>query len=146
MILSGQKRILSAINHEEGDRVPISPPNIVDSYPDEYHIPQVMEYLAEEAEDLDALRYVLGESGADYSLKNALEQGARFIFGSWYFNSLSAGWLPDIFEEVFLPQIREHVELTRSYGAYYDYYDDGKLAQTMEWNAASKHTGIFQSL
>jgi hypothetical protein len=76
MILSGRQRILSAINHEEGDRVPISPrvhiwliseygeaslasllkqlpdidpmfivpsspPNIVDSYPDEYHIPQV---------------------------------------------------------------------------------------------------------
>jgi hypothetical protein len=280
MILSGQKRILSAINHEEGDRVPISPrvhiwliseygeaslasllkhlpdidpmfivpsspPNIVDSYPDEYHIPQVkvdqrkyregpflilertfatpagiisdttripeargefgidptpvkMKYLIEEAEDLDALRYVLGESGADYShlrqitevmadrgvvmvsirsaldhnagfvrsiqdlmtdyylnrgffdellsifhrrslnrIKNALEQGARFIFGSWYFNSLSAGWSPDIFEEVFLPQIREHVELTHSYGAYYDYYDDGKLAQTMEWIAAA---------
>ena len=76
MILNGRQRILSAINLEEGDRVPISPrvhiwlmseygdaslasllkhlpdidpmyivpstpPNIIDSYPDEYHIPQV---------------------------------------------------------------------------------------------------------
>ncbi|NOZ20617.1 MAG: hypothetical protein GXP25_05960 [Planctomycetes bacterium] len=65
-------------------------------------------------------------------IKAAMEGGAKFIFGSWYFNSLSAGWSPAIFEEVFVPQIREHVELTHSYDAYYDYYDDGKLAGTME--------------
>ncbi len=65
-------------------------------------------------------------------IRAALEGGARFIFGSWYFNSLSAGWSPQIFEEVFVPQIRDHVELTHSYGAYYDYYDDGNLAATME--------------
>ena len=65
-------------------------------------------------------------------IKAALEGGAEFIFGSWYFNSLSVGWSPAIFEEIFLPQIREHVELTHRYGAYYDYYDDGKLKGTME--------------
>jgi len=64
--------------------------------------------------------------------KAALEGGAEFIFGSWYFNSLSAGWSPAIFAEVFVPQIREAVELAHSYGAYYDYYDDGKLMQSME--------------
>ncbi|MGD9494671.1 MAG: uroporphyrinogen decarboxylase family protein [Armatimonadota bacterium] len=62
----------------------------------------------------------------------ALEAGAQFIFGSWYHNSLSSGWSPAIFEEVFVPQIRDHVELTHSYGALYDYYDDGKLARSME--------------
>ncbi len=70
-----------------------------------------------------------------YSLaqaKAALEAGAEFIFGSWYYNSLSSGWSPAIFEEVFVPQIREHVELAHSYGALYDYYDDGKLAGTMK--------------
>ena len=30
-------------------------------------------------------------------IKAALEGGADFIFGSWYFNSLSAGWSPGIF-------------------------------------------------
>ena len=65
-------------------------------------------------------------------VKAALEGGAEFIFGSWYFNSLSAGWSPTIFSEVFLPQIRDHVDLTHRYGAYYDYYDDGKLNGTME--------------
>jgi uroporphyrinogen decarboxylase len=65
-------------------------------------------------------------------IRAVLEAGVEWIFGSWYFNSLSAGWSPAIFEEVFVPQIRDHVELTHSYGAYYDYYDDGKLAGTME--------------
>ena len=67
----------------------------------------------------------------------ALEGGAEFIFGSWYFNSLSAGWSPAIFREVFVPQIRDHVALTHSYGAYYDYYDDGKLSKTMEMIAGA---------
>ena len=33
---------------------------------------------------------------------------------------------------MFIPQIREHVELTHSYDALYDFYDDGALADTME--------------
>jgi len=70
-------------------------------------------------------------------IKAALEGGAEFIFGSWYFNSLSAGWSPAIFAEVFVPQIREHVELTHRYDAYYDYYDDGKLNGSMERIAAA---------
>jgi uroporphyrinogen-III decarboxylase len=65
-------------------------------------------------------------------VKAALEAGVEFIFGSWYFNSLSSGWSPAIFEEVFVPQIREHVDLTHSYDAFYDYYDDGNLSATME--------------
>ena len=72
-------------------------------------------------------------------IKVALEAGVEFIFGSWYYNSLSAGWSPAIYEEVFIPQLREHVELTHSYGAYYDFYDDGNLADSMEMIAG---TGI----
>ena len=64
-------------------------------------------------------------------IKGALEAGVEFIFGSWYFNSLSTGWSPAIFQEVFVPQIRDHVTLTHSYDAFYDYYDDGKLDGTM---------------
>jgi uroporphyrinogen decarboxylase len=62
------------------------------------------------------------------TLRNALEAGVEVIFGSWYFHSLSAGWSPRIFREVFLPAIKEQVDLTHSYGAIYDYYDDGKCA------------------
>ena len=36
-------------------------------------------------------------------IKAALEGGTEFIFGSWYFNSVSSGWSPAIFEEVFVP-------------------------------------------
>jgi uroporphyrinogen decarboxylase len=65
-------------------------------------------------------------------VKAALEGGAELIFGSWYFHSLSAGWSPAIFSEVFAPLIREHVELTHRYGAYYDYYDDGRLTGSLD--------------
>ncbi|MCI0494886.1 hypothetical protein L0Z72_07745, partial [candidate division KSB1 bacterium] len=65
-------------------------------------------------------------------IKAALEGGAEFIFGSWYFNSISSGWSPAIFKEVFVPQIQEHVDITHKYAAYYDYYDDGKLNSSME--------------
>lgn len=65
-------------------------------------------------------------------IRAALEGGVEFIFGSWYFTSLSVGWSPAIFAEVFAPMIREHVELTHAYNALYDYYDDGALAGTMQ--------------
>jgi uroporphyrinogen-III decarboxylase len=70
-------------------------------------------------------------------IKAALEGGAEFIFGTWYFASLSAGWSPAIFKEVFVPLVREQVELTHRYGAIYDYYDDGKLAGTMDLIASA---------
>jgi uroporphyrinogen decarboxylase len=70
-------------------------------------------------------------------IRAALEDGVEFIFGSWYFNSLSAGWSPAILREIFVPQLREHVELTHGYGAYYDYYDDGRLADSMEMICAT---------
>lgn len=80
---------------------------------------------------LDALMGVFQERSLRI-IRAALEAGAGFIFGSWYFNSLSAGWSPSLFRELFVPQIRAHVELTHSYDACYDYYDDGKLAGTMD--------------
>ncbi len=64
-------------------------------------------------------------------IKAALEGGVAFIFGSWYFTSLSVGWSPAIFKEAFWPRICDHVNLTHDYGAFYDFYDDGKLNATM---------------
>lgn len=72
-------------------------------------------------------------------IRAALEGGVEFIFGTWFFNSLSSGWSPALFEEVFIPQIREQVELTHRLGGFYDYYDDGKLKDSMAMIAA---TGI----
>lgn len=64
--------------------------------------------------------------------KAALEAGVDWIFYNSYYNSLSAGWSPAIFHEVFVPHIKQLVSLVHSYGGYVDYYDDGKLAQSME--------------
>jgi len=72
-------------------------------------------------------------------IRTAFEGGAEFIFGTWFFNSLSSGWSPRIFEEVFVPQIREQADLTHRHGGFYDYYDDGNLRDTMEMIAS---TGI----
>jgi len=63
--------------------------------------------------------------------RNALEGGAEWIFGSWYFASLSSGWSPRHFQDIFVPRLKEHVALVHKYGAYYDYYDDGKLMDSM---------------
>jgi len=62
----------------------------------------------------------------------ALEGGVEWIFANCYYNSLSAGWSPAIFGEVFVPHIRAQVDLVHSYGARVDYYDDGRLADSME--------------
>jgi uroporphyrinogen decarboxylase len=63
--------------------------------------------------------------------KGVLEAGVEWIFHNSYFNSVSAGWSPTIFQEVFVPNIRAVVDLAHSYGGYVDYYDDGHLAKTM---------------
>ena len=64
-------------------------------------------------------------------LKAVLEEGVRFIFGTWYYASLSAGWSPAIFREIFVPCIREHADLVHSYEGIYHIYDDGKMMQTL---------------
>lgn len=76
--------------------------------------------------------------------KAALESGVQFIFSSWYFASLSSGWSPKIYEEIFLPLLKEHVDLVHSYDAYYDYYDDGNLNDTME-NIAAAGVDILET-
>ncbi len=62
----------------------------------------------------------------------ALEGGVEWIFMNSYYNSLSAGWSPAIFEEVFVPNIIEVVDLAHGCGAHVDYYDDGVLDESME--------------
>ena len=64
-------------------------------------------------------------------LKEVLECGVRFIFGTWYYASLSAGWSPSIFRECFVPLIRQHADLVHGYEGIYHVYDDGKMMQTL---------------
>jgi len=65
----------------------------------------------------------------------ALEDGVKIIFGSWFYESLSAGWSPEIWHKAFCPKLREHVDLVHSAGALYHYYDDGKLMGILKWLA-----------
>lgn len=65
----------------------------------------------------------------------ALEAGVEVIFTPWYFASLSAGWSPALFQRLFLPLVREQVELVHSFGAIYHYYDDGKCTTVLPWLA-----------
>jgi uroporphyrinogen decarboxylase len=69
--------------------------------------------------------------------KAVLEAGVEWVFSNCYYNSVSAGWSPAIFQEVFVPNTRAQVELVHSYGGYVDYYDDGRLAKTMALIAGS---------
>jgi uroporphyrinogen decarboxylase len=66
-------------------------------------------------------------------MKAALEAGVKIIFGNWYWTSLSAGWSPKQFQEVFLPMIRDHAELVHAYNGIYHYYDDGKCMKILPW-------------
>ena len=71
------------------------------------------------------------EACAMQVLERALEQGVRYIFDTWYYSSLSAGWSPAIFRECFTPLIRKHAELVHRYDGIYHVYDDGKMMGTL---------------
>lgn len=55
-----------------------------------------------------------------------LKAGAEAIFAPWYFCSMSVGWSPKIYQDYFVPLIKQQVDLVHKYDAVYDFYDDGK--------------------
>jgi hypothetical protein len=63
--------------------------------------------------------------------REGLEQGAEMVYCSTYYESMSAGWSPDLYRSFFLPRIRAQVELAHRYGAVYHHYDDGKVRATL---------------
>ncbi|HEY3131078.1 MAG TPA: uroporphyrinogen decarboxylase family protein [Acidobacteriota bacterium] len=66
----------------------------------------------------------------EYSLEMTrayLEAGAESIDACWLACGESSGWAPQEFRTIFLPVLRQHVELAHEYGAIYDYLDEGKL-------------------
>lgn len=58
---------------------------------------------------------------------HALDAGVRHFFANWYYNSLSAGWSPRIWEEVFAPQLTELCTAVHARGGTVNLYDDGRL-------------------
>ena len=78
-------------------------------------------------------------------LKAVLERGAKAVFVSWYFTSMSVGWSPAIFRDAFLPAIKASVALVDSYRAIYDYYDDGKCMGIIDM-VKEAGVDVFQTL
>ena len=65
-------------------------------------------------------------------LKRVLKQGADVIFEPWYNCSMSVGWSPDQYREIFLPFIRQNIDLIHEHGALVDHYNDGKMDPVLE--------------
>ena len=78
-------------------------------------------------------------------LRRILEQGADVIFEPWYNCSMSVGWSPDQYRQIFLPFIRENVELIHGYGVLVDHYDDGKMDPVLE-DIADAGSDIVETL
>jgi hypothetical protein len=62
---------------------------------------------------------------------HALENGVRNFFLCNFYASLSSGWSPEILEKKFLPVVRKQTEMIHADGGLVDYYDDGKLMQSI---------------
>ena len=64
--------------------------------------------------------------------RQVLEAGFRVIKTWWFYSSPSYGWSPQIYEQMFLPHLVEHVDLVHEYEGLYVYYDDGKMRAFMD--------------
>lgn len=74
-----------------------------------------------------------------------LEAGFRHIFASYYFESLSAGWSPAIWREVFQPTLRELCELVHGSGGMVNFYDDGRCTGILD-PVADAGVDVLQTL
>lgn len=61
------------------------------------------------------------------NLSAMLEQGLQVVYDSWFQCGPSVGWSPKTYREIFLPLIREAINLVHEFGAVYIYQDDGKM-------------------
>lgn len=66
-------------------------------------------------------------------MKLALEDGWKIIFDAFFNFSLSTGWSPDFYRQTVGPIIKRHTDLVHSYGAKMFFYDDGKLANSIDY-------------
>ncbi|MDD5482947.1 MAG: uroporphyrinogen decarboxylase family protein [Kiritimatiellae bacterium] len=67
--------------------------------------------------------------------KKCLEAGANVIFDSGYNMSLSTGWSPEAWRELFYPKVKAMCDLAHSFNALYFYYDDGKMMKILPYLA-----------
>ena len=69
------------------------------------------------------------------NIKAMLEQGVKVVMDSWFQCSLSTGWSIDTYTDVFLPLIREVIDLAHSYDALFVIHDDGKMKDVLPFLA-----------
>jgi len=74
----------------------------------------------------DALLRLFQDEMMD-EVERAIEAGVKRFFANWYYNSMSAGWSPRIWEEVFAPQLKEMCDRVHRAGGTVNMYDDGKF-------------------
>lgn len=80
----------------------------------------------QDREMFDRLLNVFAEYFQDIT-RAILEHGAPVIFVSWHNFGVSAGWSPKIYREAFKPVVKANVDLVHSYGALYNYFDNGPI-------------------
>ncbi len=85
----------------------------------------------DDREMFDSLLRVLAEHYQKMT-RRILEWGAEIVFSSWHNFGVSSGWSPHIFREAFMPVIKDHIDLVHSYGALYNYFDNGKVMPIIE--------------
>jgi uroporphyrinogen decarboxylase len=87
------------------------------------------EMLAASITDPELLRAVcrLANNAHLRNLRAMLEQGLGVVYDSWFQCGPSVGWSPKTYEEIFLPLIKETIELAHEFGALFIYQDDGKM-------------------
>jgi uroporphyrinogen-III decarboxylase len=64
-------------------------------------------------------------------IKAHLEAGSEIIFISGFHVSLSVGWSPNSYRELFLPYIKQLTDIIHESGAIVHFYDDGKVMEIL---------------
>ena len=137
---------LDALKYLRGDVMPDAIDTFVESYEkvgdngylypyvrspfnDLYRVIRMDEALVLPYDDPVLLTQLLAQLQLDCldDINAHIQAGADSVFISGFHNSLSVGWSPSMFREIFLPLIKEQADLVHNLGALYHYYDDGRV-------------------
>ena len=76
---------------------------------------------------------------------HAIRAGVRHFFANWYYNSMSVGWSPRIWRDVFAPQLKEMCDHVHAVQGTVNIYDDGKFMPVAEM-IADTGVDVLQTL
>jgi len=78
-------------------------------------------------------------------VEHAVGAGVKHFFANWYYNSMSVGWSPAIWKDVFVPQLMELCDRVHVAGGTVNLYDDGKVMPVAEM-IAEAGVDVLQTL